>query len=81
MTTVTDPRTDAERARDAWNLRHPVGTPVTLRAASGRQWPTSTRSPAHVHADRAVVCVADWPGAHPLTEITPITSDILGGAA
>lgn len=83
MTTVTDPRTDAERARDAWNLQRPVGTPVYLRAPSGKLWPTTTRSPAHVLAGRAVVAVEDWPGAHPLDTIhlRPLGAAPLDGAA
>lgn len=77
MTTTT---LTPQQAATAWNLRHPVGTPVEIQAPAGNWCPTRTRSTATVSADRPVVCVVDYPGEFPLDIVRPAESRV-GGAA
>lgn len=79
---AADPRTDAERARDAWNLRHAVGTSVFAWPGArpeGRRLSTATRSAAWIVCDVAVVAVDGYPGGIALSHIE--IRDALDGAA
>jgi len=78
----TDPRTDAERARDAWNLRHPIGTPVVATLLDGTELNTATYSPAHLLATSARVFVHGVVVALPLARVRAVSDEpALDGAA
>lgn len=68
-----DTRTPAEKARDAWNLAHGIGTEVYAWPGArpeGRRLTTATRSPAWVVGGHtACVMVDRCPGGIALTHI------------
>jgi hypothetical protein len=78
---AADLRTDAERARDAWNLRHAVGTSVFAWPGTrpGRRLTTATRSAAWILGGTAVVAVDGYPGGIALVAVE--IRDALDGAA
>jgi hypothetical protein len=74
-----DTRTDGERARDAWNLRQPAGTAVTI-APTDRV--TATRSAAWVFAGDAVVAVVSRRHPVQLALVQAVADELaLDGAA
>jgi hypothetical protein len=77
---TADPRSDAERARDAWNLRHPAGARVTVLPGDKV---TATRSAAWVaDGNNAVVAVASRRHPVQLALVQAVTDEpALGGAA
>jgi hypothetical protein len=75
---TADTRTDGERARDAWNLRHPTGTAVTVLPADV----TVTRSAAWVSGGHVVLAVASRRHPVQLVLVQAVTDEpTLGGAA
>ena len=58
-----------------WNLKHPVGTAVTLQKDSGQQLETKTRSEAYVCDSGYAVCFFEnVSGYYLLNRSTPITN-------
>ncbi len=59
-----------------WNLKHPVGTSVTLRKDSGEEKITKTRSEAYVSDSGHAVCFfEDVSGYYLLDRATPIKEE------
>lgn len=77
--TIDETAQSPYRRAAAWNLLYLPGTRVVVQAPAGNWCPTTTRSPATVHAGRPVVCVHDYPGEWPLDLVRPVRQ--LDGAA
>lgn len=73
-------RPNPQAAVDAWNARHPVGTPVTLRKDGGEIVEGVTTCAAYVLSGHsAVIFVSGVRGCYALDRVTP-KPDVLSKA-